>query len=115
GVAERAVTADGDHGGAQPRGLVGDPTQGAQLRRSDAPPVVAIEDEHDDLALEVGQRRPPARARRQGAPRSRRPEAGPGHEWPAVRRRLGVVTQGFMVAFFRYTTVDTRAGKARYR
>jgi len=26
-----------------------------------------------------------------------------------------VVTEGFMVVFFRYTTVDTTAGKARYR
>ena len=54
-VAERAVTADGDHRGASPRDLFGNPAQVAELRTFlDAPPVVAIEHEHHVLALEVG-------------------------------------------------------------
>lgn len=54
GVAEGTVSADGDDGGAPPRNLVRDPAQVAELRRSNAAPVVTIEDEDDVLALEVG-------------------------------------------------------------
>ena len=48
-VRERAVGADADDRGAALGDLRGDLAQAAQLRRSDAAPVVAVEDE-DDVA-----------------------------------------------------------------
>jgi hypothetical protein len=53
GVTERTVGADPENRRATLGQLRGDLAQAAQLRRSDAAPVVAVEDEHDVAAAQV--------------------------------------------------------------
>src|SRR6266568_2512782 len=56
GMAERAVAADPEQHGAAVLHLLGDLTEARELGRSDASPVVAIEDQDDVLAPQLGQR-----------------------------------------------------------
>src|SRR5262249_55612235 len=105
------IAADGDDGSATLRDLVRDPAQVAELGRSDAAPVVTIEDEDDVLALEIGQRRLTARGRRKREPGRGLTESKTGHERPppyAMSRRW--LTRRSMW-LFRYTTVRIRVGK----
>src|SRR2546422_4918469 len=55
GVAGRAVTADGEHGRPALARALRDLDEVAQLGRSDAAPVEAVEDQHDVAAAEVRQ------------------------------------------------------------
>jgi hypothetical protein len=64
---EGAVAADREDDGVALPNESGDPAEVAELRRSDVPPVVAVEEEHDvGLALEIRERDLPAARRRQG-------------------------------------------------
>src|SRR2546428_2911005 len=60
-----AVAADREHGRAALPRAPGDPDEGAQLRRSDAAPVEAVEDEHHRAAAKIRQAHLAARAGRQ--------------------------------------------------
>ena len=60
GVAERAVGADAEDRCIALGELRGDLAQAAQLRRSDTAPVVAVEDQDDVAAPQVGEMHRPA-------------------------------------------------------
>ena len=74
-MAERAVAADGQHGGPSLSDLRGDLSQVPQLGASDPAEVVAIEDEHDvGPAPEISERHGASAGRWKAEIRSRLPE-----------------------------------------
>src|SRR5204863_8628229 len=64
-VAERRVRADAEDARVALRELRGDLIQAAQLRRSDAAPVVTVEDQDDVAAAQIGEVHLRAAGRRQ--------------------------------------------------
>ena len=67
GMRERRVAADPEHDGAHGLQLLGDPAEVAELGRSDASPVVAVEEQHDvGHTLELRQRHLAAARGRKG-------------------------------------------------